>query len=299
MFMQGLDDRTRDLIQRRVLKRVKDIPSLPQFVVETLNKLDDPTSNAADVSNRLSKDEGLVVRVLRLANSAYYGLSRRITGVSEAISFLGFKTVKSIVLAASVYKFMDSAFSGYSLDRGQLWKHSQSVAASSRYLSEKLKVGDPEEAYVGGLMHDIGKIVLNDYVRFGYSIILRLVEEDNVPFCEAERQVLGFDHAQVGGLVMEQWNLPEAYTYITTYHHTPWDLPENVKEFQNVVDIVHVGNAICIMLGVGIGADGMQYNISSDSMQRLGLGDSIEEIMGEFVDLLSDMEDDIKDSHAR
>jgi len=106
--MQGLDDRTRDLIQRRVLKRVKDIPSLPQFVVETLNKLEDPTSSAADVGNRLSKDEGLVVRVLRLANSAYYGLSRRITGVSEAIAFLGFKTVKSIVLAASVYKFMDN-----------------------------------------------------------------------------------------------------------------------------------------------------------------------------------------------
>jgi putative nucleotidyltransferase with HDIG domain len=293
--MQGLDDRTRDLIQRRVLKRVKDIPSLPQFVVETLKKLDDPTSSAADVSNRLSKDEGLVVRVLRLANSAYYGLSRKITGVSEAISFLGFKTVKSIVLAASIYKFMDNAFSGYSLDRGELWKHSQSVAAASRYLAEKLRISDPEEAYVGGLMHDIGKIVLNDYVRFGYSIILRLVEEDNVPFCEAERQVLGFDHAQVGGLVMEQWNLPEAYTYITTYHHTPWELPQDMNEFQPVVDIVHVSNAICIMLGVGIGADGMQYNISTDSLERLGLSESTEQIMGEFVDLLSSMEDEIKD----
>ena len=297
--MEGLDDRTRDLIQRRVLKRVKDIPSLPQYVVETLNKLDDPTSSAVDVGNKLSKDEGLVVRVLRLANSAYYGLSRRVTGVSEAISYLGFKTVKSIVLAASVYKFMDSTFSGYSLDRGQLWKHSQSVAASCRYLSEKLKVCDPEEAYVGGLMHDIGKIVLNDYVRFGYSIILRLVEEDGIPFCEAERQVLGFDHAQVGGLVMEQWNLPEAYVYITTYHHAPWNLPENLSEFQPVVDMVHVGNAICIMLGVGIGADGMQYNISTESMERLGIEDSIENIMGEFVDFLSTMEDEVKDHQAR
>lgn len=291
--MQGLDDRTRDLIQRRVLKRVKDIPSLPQFVIETLNKLDDPKSSATDVAQRLSKDEGLVVRVLRLANSAYYGLSRRITGVGEAISFLGFKTVKSIVLAASVYKFMDSAFTGYSLDRGDLWKHSQSVAATARYLSEKIKVGDPEEAYIGGLMHDLGKIVLNDYVRFGYSIILRLVEEDKVPFCEAERQVLGFDHAQVGGLVMEQWNLPEAYSYITTYHHTPWDLPNDMKVFEPVVDIVHVSNAICIMLGVGIGADGMQYNMSPDSLERLGITDRTEEIMGEFVDILSALEEEL------
>ncbi|MDR3331004.1 MAG: HDOD domain-containing protein [Synergistaceae bacterium] len=289
--MQGLDDRTRDLIQRRVLKRVKDIPSLPQFVVDTLNKLDDPRSSAMDVGDRLKKDEGLVVRVLRLANSAYYGLSRRITGVSEAISFLGFKTVKSIVLAASVYKFMDTSFTGYSLDRGELWKHSQSVAATSRYLAEKLRIGDPEEAYIGGLMHDIGKIVLNDYVRFGYSIILRLVEEDGVPFCDAERQVLGFDHAQVGGLVMEQWNLPEAYSYITTYHHAPWNLPEEMKSFQPTVDVVHISNALCIMLGVGIGADGMQYQVSPDSLERLGLEENTESVMGEFVDILSSMEE--------
>ncbi|MDR1482591.1 MAG: HDOD domain-containing protein [Synergistaceae bacterium] len=291
--MQGLDERTRDLIQRRVLKRVKDIPSMPQFVVETLKKLDDPKSNANDVGSRLSKDEGLVVRVLRLANSAYYGLSRRITGVSEAISFLGFKTVKSIVLAATVYKFMDTAFTGYSLDRGQLWRHSQSVAATSRYLAEKLGSCDPEEAYIGGLMHDIGKIVLNDYVRFGYSIILRLVEEDNIPFCDAERQVLGFDHAQVGGLVMEQWNLPESYSYVTTFHHAPWDLPSEFDSFQPVTDIVHVSNAICLMLGVGIGADGMQYNISTESLERLGMEGSTEQVMGEFVDILSSMEEEM------
>ncbi|MDR3077092.1 MAG: HDOD domain-containing protein [Synergistaceae bacterium] len=294
--MQGLDDRTRDLIQRRVLKRVKDIPSLPQFVIETLKKLDDPKSNASDVGEKLSKDEGLVLRILRLANSAYYGLSRRITGVSEAISFLGFKTVKSIVLAASVYKFMDSAFTGYSLDRGELWKHSQAVAATSRHLSEKLKTGDPEEAYIGGLMHDIGKIVLNDYVRFGYSIILRLVEEDGIPFSEAERQVLGFDHAQVGGLVMEQWNLPDAYSYVTTYHHSPDNIPQDGIEYQKVLDIVHVCNAMCLMLGIGMGADGMQYHISTASMERLGIIDQSEHIMAEFVDIISAMEDHIKDN---
>lgn len=290
--MQGLDDRTRDLIQRRVLKRVKDIPSLPQFVIETLKQLDDPRSSASDVAAKLSKDEGLVVRVLRLANSAYYGLSRRITGVADAISFLGFKTSKSVVLAASVYKFMDSAFTGYSLDRGELWRHSQAVGMTSRFLCEKLKIGDAEEAYIGGMIHDLGKIVLNDYVRFGYSIILRLVEEDKVPFCEAERQVLGFDHAQVGGLVMEQWNLPESYAYITTYHHTPWDLPAEQSAFQPVVDIVHVANAMCIMLGVGIGADGMQYAISPDSLERLGITERTEQLMGEFVDILSSMEDE-------
>jgi len=275
---------------------VRDIPSLPQFVIETLKKLDDPKSSASDVGTKLSKDEGLVLRILRLANSAYYGLARRITGISEAIAFLGFKTVKSIVLAASVYKFMDTSFMGYSLDRGELWKHSQVVAATSRYLSDKLKTGDPEEAYIGGLMHDIGKIVLNDYVRFGYSIILRLVEEDGLQFCDAERQILGFDHAQVGGLMMEQWNLPLSYSYMTAYHHIPEMLPEEGYECRKVLDVVHVCNIMCLMLGVGMGADGMQYTISTESLERLGIADRTDDIMAEFVDIISSMEDGLRDN---
>lgn len=290
--MQGLDERTRDLIQRRVLKRVNDIPSLPQFVIDTLKKLDDPKSSAQDVADKLSRDEGLVLRILRLANSAYYGLPRRITGVSEAISLLGFKTVKSIVLAASVYKFMDGSFTGYALDRGELWKHSLSVAFASRYLAKKIKGLDDEEAYVAGMVHDIGKIVLNDYVRFGYGIIAKLVEDDQVPFMDAERQVLGFDHAQVGGLIMEQWNLPETYMLAARYHHSPWELPEESKAHQVFVDVIHVANILCLMLGVGLGADGLQYKIHQESLERLGIAD-VEVLMSDLVDLMAKVDEEM------
>jgi len=297
MLMQGLDNRTRDLIQRRVLKRVKDIPSLPQLVVETLNKLDDPKSSAADVGHKLSLDEGLLVRVLRLANSAYYGLPRKITGVSEAVSYLGFKTVKSIVLAATVYKFMDGSFSGYALDRGALWRHSQSVAVTSRHIAERTGHADPEEAYIGGMMHDLGKTVLNDYVRFGYGVILRMVEEDKLTFCEAERSVLGFDHAQVGGLVLEQWNLPESYALAASHHHMPWELSAEKGEFLPCIDVVHAANAMCIMLGAGLGGDGLQYNLSTESLERLGIELEVEQVMSELVDILSGLEEELRERH--
>ena len=290
--MQGLDERTRDLIQRRVLKRVNDIPSLPQFVIDTLKKLDDPKSSAQDVADKLSRDEGLVLRILRLANSAYYGLPRKITGVSEAIALLGFKTVKSIVLAASVYKFMDGSFTGYALDRGELWKHSLSVAFASRYLAKKIKGVDDEEAYVAGMVHDIGKIVLNDYVRFGYGIIVKLVEDDQMPFMEAERQVLGFDHAQVGGLIMEQWNLPETYMLAARYHHSPWELPEESKAHQIFVDVIHVANVLCLMLGAGIGADGLQYQLHPESVERLGITD-LEILLSDLVDLKAKVDEEL------
>ena len=124
----------------------------------------------------------------------------------------------------------------------------------------------------------------------------RLVEEDHLSFCEAERQVLGFDHAHVGGLVMEQWNLPDAYSYMTAYHHSPDELPEEGEECRKVLDVVHVSNIMCLMLGIGIGADGIQYSISTASLERLGIDDQTENIMAEFVDVISAMEDDFKDN---
>lgn len=290
--MQGLDERTRELIQRRVLKRVKDIPSLPQFVVDTLKKLDDPKSSASDVADRLSKDEGLVIRILRLANSAYYGLPRRIVSVTEAIALLGFKTVKSIVLAASVYKFMDSSFSGYALDRGLLWKHSLSVAFAAKHIARKCKV-EEEEAYVAGMLHDLGKIVLNDFVRFGYGIIVRLVEEQQVPFMDAERQVLGFDHALVGGLILEQWNLPESYMAAARYHHEPEAYEEQQGVIRSIVDVIHVANVLCLMLGIGVGADGLQYYLSENALERLDISD-VEELMSEIVDLISQVDEEFQ-----
>ncbi|MCF7935015.1 MAG: HDOD domain-containing protein [Synergistales bacterium] len=288
--MEGLDERTQELIRRRVLKRVRDIPSLPQFVTETLKKLDDPKSSASDVADRLGRDEGLVIRILRLANSAYYGLPRNIVSVTEAIALLGFRTVKSIVLAASVYKFMEGSFTGYALDRGALWRHSLSVGLVSRHIAKQVGV-DVEEAYVAGMLHDLGKIVLNDFVRFGYSIIMRLVEEDGVPFMEAEHQALGFDHAQVGGMILEQWNMPESYIVTARFHHDPDDYEEKSGNIREILDVVHVANILCLMLGIGIGADGLQYRPSEDVIERLGLTD-IEGLMSEIVDLIDSMSEE-------
>ena len=161
----SIDGSPKEIIKRRILKRVKDIPSLPQFVILTLKKIDDERSSASDVAKSLSKDQGLVVRVLRLANSAYYGIPRTITSVTEAVALLGFKTLRSIVLAASIYPYMAESQKGYALDKGELWRHSLGVAYLSRYIGEKVGGIDLEEAYLAGLRHR--KIVLNEYVRYG------------------------------------------------------------------------------------------------------------------------------------
>jgi putative nucleotidyltransferase with HDIG domain len=251
--------------------------------VETLRKLNDPTSSASDVAASLSRDEGLVLRTLKLANSAAYGMSRNISDISEAIALLGYKNISNIVLAATVYSVMDKGLSGYALDRGELWRHSLTAAYAARYIAQATRKVPPEEAYVGGLLHDIGKVVLNDYVRFGYGIIVKLVEEEHIPFTEAELKVLGFEHAMVGSLLVERWDLPEGYQYATLLHHKPNELAPEHAEFQPLVDVVSVANSMCLMLGVGLGADGLQNYLFPEPLERLGIRD-YEALMSELVD---------------
>ena len=284
--MDGIDERSRELIKSRILGKMKEIKSFPQFVVETLRKLNDRDSSASDVAMSLSRDEGLVIRTLKLANSAAYGISRDISSVTEAIAMLGYKNISNIVLSASVYSVMDKSLQGYALDRGQLWKHSLTVAYAARYIAQRFGKSIPEEAYVGGLLHDIGKVVMNDYVRFGYGIIVKLVEEKQIPFIEAETQVLGFDHAQVGAMLVEKWGLPEAYGYAVAYHHAPDSVPPEKREkFQPIADVVHTANTLCLMLGVGIGADGLQNPMYPQVFERLGIEDG-EALLSELVDFV-------------
>jgi putative nucleotidyltransferase with HDIG domain len=280
-----IDERSKDLIKTRIISKLKEMKSFPQFVVETLRKLNDPASNATDVAASLSRDEGLVLRTLKLANSATYGMPRNIADVSEAIALLGYKNISNIVLSATVYSVMDKGLTGYALDRGEMWRHSLTTAYTARHIAGMTRKAPPEEAYVGGLLHDIGKVVLNDYVRFGYGVIVKLVEEEHIPFTEAEYKVLGFDHSEVGALLVERWELPGAYHYSTLYHHRPNELSAEHAKYQPLVDIVSLANAVCLMMGIGIGADGLQSYLYPETLERLKIGD-YETLMSDLVDFI-------------
>ncbi len=289
-----MDERTRELIQNRILNRLKEVKSFPQFVVETLKMLDNPDSSAQNVAAILSKDQGLVIRTLKLANSAFYGVPRRISNIQEAVALLGYKTIKNLVIAATLYQRMNNAFTGYALERGDLWRHSLSVAYAAQYIAELTKVCPPEEAYIAGMLHAIGKIVLNDYIKFGYQIIVRIVDTDKLPFVEAERMVLGFDHAQVGGMLVDKWNLPESHKVAVEYQYTPEELPEELSAYRGIVDIIHVANSMILMLGVSGGADGLQYSISEEALARLGLEDSAEQHLSDLVDIMDKVSEEME-----
>ena len=174
-----------------------------------------------------------------------------------------------------------------------LWIHSLEVAKICENLAIELEL-DPVLAKKAGLLHDIGKVVLNDYVRFGYGIIVKMVEEEQIPFTEAEFRVLGFDHAMVGEILVERWDLPKGYQCAVAYHHKPNELPEEFAEFQPLLDVVSVANSMCLMLGIGIGADSMQNYMFPEPLERLGIT-NFEALMSDLVDFASKATEEMAD----
>ncbi|NMA95988.1 MAG: HDOD domain-containing protein [Clostridiales bacterium] len=269
-----------------IVKRVKEIPALPDVVLKVMQLTEDPDSTPHDIESVVLKDQGITTRVLRLANSAYYGYPRRISTISEATILLGFQTIRSITLSAAVNKVLMREIPGYGMKKGSLWRHSQAVAIIARHISRQNRMKDTEEVYVAGLLHDIGKVIMGHYIEKAYSEVLDMVIDSNMTFLDAEEKVLGFNHAQVGAKVAEKWNLPESLVEAIAYHH----IPQEANIAPKMTCIVHISDAIAMMMGIGLGVDGMAYSISDYAMKtlRFDSNSQIDKIMSSVSDMLTD-----------
>lgn len=273
----------------QIINRVEDVPALPIVTTRILELTEDPESTVADIEREILKDQGLTTRVLRLANSVYYGFPRRIHTISEATVLLGFQVIKSITLAATVSKVMLRELPGYGLEKQGLWFQSQACGMISRSIAKELRYKSPDHAYVAGLLHDIGKVILSTYVGEKYQEIVGIVEKEEKSFLQAEREVLGFDHGQVGARVGEKWNLPEDLVEAIEYHHYPDKAKINIF----LTDIVHMADAIVMMMGISMGNDGMAYSFSDGTIKRLGIKEEqLHQWMVDAADMLVDLTGD-------
>ncbi len=270
-----------------IVQKVEELPALPNITHKVLKLTSDPKTTIPELSEVITKDQVLTAKVLRMANSAYYGYARRIYSINEAVVILGFGTIRSLVLAASVYNVMDKEFQGYFLPKGDLWKHSMSTALTARSLARRTGYELPDQAFIAGLLHDIGKTVLNTYMTSAFLSVINKVNEEKIPFMEAERQILGFDHAVVGARVAEKWNLPEILVEAIAKHHSPREAINNPK----LTSIVHVADAASMSMGIGLGGDGLLYPFDGFATDRLNLTENmIEETIAEIADSLMDAE---------
>lgn len=273
-----------------IITAVNDLPALPQVVLQIMELTADPRASAQDVGRIISRDQGLTAKVLRLANSAYYGYSRKVATASEATILLGFATIRSIVIAASMSDLLKRELTGYALGPGDLWKHSFGTALASRYIAQKSRFQDIEIAYTAGLLHDIGKVILNRYMKDMYHEVVRKALECRISFLEAENRVLGFDHALVGSRVAHKWKLPADIVEAIALHHQP----EAAVKNPHLTAIVHLSDALCSSMGLGVGVDGMLYPLSPKAMELLQFKeDDIEVIIVELSDVLIELQHEV------
>ncbi len=267
-----------------IANKIDKLPEVFNVAIMVAKELDNPDVNAQSLAKIISTDPALTTQLLRLCNSAQYGFSKKIASIKEAIPRLGFKTLKSLVFLAISQGMLNKEVKGYDLTKGALWENSISCAVYARYLAKKCNYHDPEIAFTAGLLRDIGKLIIHEYVSESYDDIIQEVNNSNITFSEAEEKTLGFNHSEIGGKVAEKWNFPCGLVESIKYHHTPG----NAKKDPVLVSIVHVADVLTMMLGAGIGSDGMMYKIEMNTLEKLNIPVApgvIEELVSEIVEL--------------
>jgi putative nucleotidyltransferase with HDIG domain len=266
--------------RKAILSQIHSVPSMPSVVMELRKYLNDPEVSFDKLAQIIEHDPGLTANVLQLANSAYFGWTRTIKTVQQAITRLGTNRIFQMVLCMSVAPLVRKPIKGYDTDREGLWQHSIATAICAEQLVEELGLKDLDEAFTAGLLHDMGKIVLGTFVEIDDEPIKELMALDGLGFNEAEMMVLGIDHAEVAAELLRTWNLPEEVVAGARWHHQPEKADE---KYRRIVDVVHVADFLCLNFGFGVGADGMQYRLNEEASARLGLKIGAAEEIGSRV----------------
>jgi putative nucleotidyltransferase with HDIG domain len=251
---------------QKIADDIKSFPGMPGTAVKLLGLIDDPAMRVSQIEEILRRDPGLTANVLRLANSAYFGIPSKIGSIRQAVILLGLKRLIQMVIAACVSAIMDKSVPGYDLPPGELWRHSIAVSVAAEGLVKELKIDAAEEIFTAALLHDVGKLILGEYIQDDFPKIHDAVA-GGVSFEQAESMALGINHAEVGARILTRWSLPEEIVKAVQWHHEP----DAADQTSTMLDIVHVANFLCIMIGIGIGRDGLQHQPSVEVSERLGL----------------------------
>ncbi|MBW2092637.1 MAG: HDOD domain-containing protein, partial [Deltaproteobacteria bacterium] len=263
--------------------RMTGLPSLPGTVVAVLNVLNNPDSSAQELSGVLRQDQSITSRVLKLVNSAFYGFPRQIDTLSKAVTILGYTSIQNIILATAVFDTFSKANQGQSLDRKRFWQHALGCGAAAKTIEAKLGIGNGEEVFLAGLLHDIGKVILDTFLHDEYAQVLDLAQEKDLLLVEAEKEVLGATHADFGFWLAENWNLPYNLTAAIAHHHDP----PGSKDYFTIASLVHAGDILTRILEVGHGGDNFVPGINRQAWTILRIKPKfIEDLIPDFEEKL-------------
>lgn len=263
-----------------IVKGIARLKPFPQTLHRILELARDPKLRMPDLAEAISNDPMLTANILRDVNSAYYGRTRKCETVHQAVVYLGVSEVINLALMGGARQNLIDEQPGYDLESGELWRYSLTSAFLGRDVAERAGLEDPQLVFTAGLLKDIGKAVLASHVSDELPAIRELVDSEGYSFREAERAVLGIDHAQLGALVAEEWQFSDKLRELIGTHHLPLQCESAPLE----AAAVYLGDVLCMMLGVGVGADGLAYRFQEQATELLGLSDTdLQRILADFA----------------
>jgi len=256
-----------DSVASNIASRTVEIATLPEVTMRIVQVVQDSRSTAHDLHRIVSNDPALSSRVLRVVNSAFYGLPGQIGSIDRAIMLLGLNAVKNIAIAASLSKMFKTAVVCDDFTGKDLWTHSVAVGAANKLLTAAIGLALPDEAFLAGLIHDIGLVAVMQCQSKKLPEIVAQAKA-GIPFWKAEEAVVGADHQSIGMALAARWKFPRSFQYVTGYHHKPTEL---AKENRLLAVVSHISDVICSQQHLGLEMTVGEAEISDELLTEAGL----------------------------
>ena len=251
------------ITHEKLLEIVKSVPMLSVSASRLLQVAAQKEHDLGDIINLVKTDANLTAHVLKTVNSAAFSLINKVTSIDRAVSYLGERVIVGIAIGDCAGKLFNKDLDGYESSGGSLWKHDLRTAIAAREVAvESGSDISPELAFTAGLLHDIGKSLISDYLKGTVPEAVAMISaEDSQDYLAAEEQLIGFDHTVAGYELARAWKLPDELAECIRYHHEPQKAAE---EFRPLVYAVHLGDNIAMLGGYGTGSDSMRYRLDSE-----------------------------------
>ena len=272
------------LLQKKILITIGDLPLIPRIVLRVQQLLVNPNSDFEDIVKLVEADPVFTAKVLKIANSAYYGMRARVTSVQRAVVMLGYKTIGEIITVVGISKLLSKTLEGYRLESEDLWQHSMAVAFGSRIIARKEYPRLQNDAFLAGLFHDIGKIILDKYVTEKKEAFDEFIESGQHSFLSAEKKLLGFDHTEIIGELFKKWGFLKPLANAVRYHHSPFSSKAGELSY-----IIYVADLI-----VKMNKNIIRQQIDKRALEFLNLEEKdIRNIMDEAVEAVCKIKEEI------
>lgn len=267
-----------------------DLPTLPTIAMEVASLANNPMTGMSEIVRIIRNDPALTAKILRVANSAFYGMPGRVESLNMALVVLGMREISNLVTCISVFKTFPLAGRGTAFDRKAFWEHSAGCGEIARVITSKLNMRLHGIEFTAGLLHDIGKIMLEQHFHEGFMQSLEIIDSERITSVEAEQRTIGADHAEIGAWMAESWSIPEAIAEAIRYHHQPGLAPQN----QPLAAVIHLANIFTKAITCGDSRASLNEILAQDPAWEILARENPELVSMDVVQFVEELEENIE-----